>query len=178
MIDSLVLYKVCVYTDEIKWPKKCPCCSGKPDTEIELPLHYATSRYMEKDRSLTFTIPYCSMCLNHIKEQKPSNHLITIGFILTILLLFMKLWVVAIICFILSIIISFFISTRKGKSLKNYGDNCTSLNEAVLYYGFVSGRHIFNFESDKYSSEFVKLNSHDKEITIEESSINSTYNNV
>ena len=166
-MESDYIYKVCVYKDDIEFPKRCACCFGHPDSKLEITYSWGVQNGLDKKRSKIFHVPYCHNCLEHVKGQKPSNRIVFGGAIAAILMLFARLWIMAIVLFILSIVAAFVYDSKFKKPGVQLKDECATLNEALTYWGFVYNRHIFNFNNEKYAKAFQKLNSDDPEITYE-----------
>jgi hypothetical protein len=177
MVDDKV-YKIGVYIDDIKWPKRCLCCFEKPDNHFKVTCFSALNTFVDKDKTQEFSVPYCSDCLKHIESQKPSNRIVLGGAIIGILFLFMHLWIPAIVIIVLSIIIALVVSSKKHANGDGLKDSCSGYNEAITYYGFKNGRHLFNFHNEQYAKAFLRLNSDDPDITYDVTNIISDTNNI
>lgn len=169
------LYKIGVYKSRFNWPKRCVCCFGKPDAQLKIPCSLKLDNLVDLDKSPDLYVPYCKQCLKHIENQKPGNRLMLIGVVITILLLLAHAWIAAIVVFFVFLGLSLRMSMKISNNGTDSNDECSTLNEAVMYYGFKSGRHVFNFHNEQYAKSFHKLNSDDPDITYEETGMMSEY---
>jgi hypothetical protein len=135
------------------FPPACACCNGKPDTENTVSCN-------KDDAKNTWTIPYCQVCLTHIKEGEKAKAFAG-GIGLLGLFIGGYLWyavhaILGIPVALAGLITATVIYHKRTAKAKRSG--CACLGQAVAYLGWEGFIHAFDFASLKYALAFMVAN--------------------
>lgn len=149
-------YSINTINKDLDFPNQCPCCGGIPDT------FYNIAKPESNDNSTAdskfWKIPYCSNCLNHIKEYKKSRKILNWGILLSVFTASFTLQFYAIPGLIVFIISAIFSSKQLTKAKSLTQSACSSQSEAIVYNGWNGREHRFTFTNKEYSELFILYN--------------------
>src|SRR5579883_3455178 len=61
------MYEVNLSARIIHWPDLCACCSGPPDTHVNISYTRRTGVRVIRTQTKSWAVPYCRRCLSHIE---------------------------------------------------------------------------------------------------------------
>ncbi len=167
----------------LKWPLICPCCmqpiSSSPQLDLSFSQFY--DRFMGTVRKrVTWKVPYCKPCLDHIGTQKKAKEARYIGiavlavaavFALLLVIDFLegqpRQWaverVIAFTAFLALVGSAMLLWSRSlgRKAPTMMGATCCNVSEAIVYEGYDRDDvtlHTFVFRSLVYAHAFASAN--------------------
>jgi hypothetical protein len=155
------------YGPYFKLPTICPCCGKSLNNEGINRLFWFSEQHGRIMRTISWQIPYCEFCNNHI--QVVSRFIlisVCIFFIWTILGGYIiatsniiENIVIPIYVIVLALIPILSISIGSIFTKKQLGDKCTSWREAIAYKHVEGEIHTILFKNKEYAERFSIANS-------------------
>lgn len=160
-------YQIRVSARKLIWPRSCPCCCENADSELAVIATRTTGKRVIRTSARSWTVPYCSRCVNHIAKFKAASRTRTACLALSAIVFgvaavsFQSVAWGAFLC--ISCIAIFILRIRglNAQAENAMHPNCASKMAAVEYSGWFGTVHELWFSNQLYVSWFAAAN-HEK----------------
>jgi hypothetical protein len=155
--------EVVVSAKTISVPRRCACCGAAPDSELEVTASRTTGKRVVRTRTNSWTYPYCSRCLGHVREIESVGAAAVAcflvgavgGLVVGVALSGGVGLGFAVIAFVVGAI---FDGQRKSRIRNQLPSECATAARAVRYLGWNGTVQVFDFVSADYAAAFASAN--------------------
>ncbi|MCY0989421.1 hypothetical protein OV203_19935 [Nannocystis sp. ILAH1] len=129
----------------LKFPHRCACCGGVPDTEFTAAAVRVTGKRVIRTDKRTWGIPYCSACVAHVRLLPGPWGCLT--------------WLLALLTCGLWLVVQLVLDEgTRARARAMCSPNCACPNWAAEYRGWDGSIQSFEFTSADYARAFALAN--------------------